>query len=150
MLFSKLETGRVTFGADNIITYILHDEGVYIADIATDNRVLVEHVSYSNKEKFTLLEMVKDFEVELAKKNTTYTTDTGERVDVDYFVDTPIDLEDLNKDLYFAVRLYSEKNADLTGNDIDNLSRIIRDKKVELSTMVADLKRRLLHLSNAA
>ena len=53
--------------------------------------------------------MVKDFEVELAKKNTTYTTDTGERVDVDYFVDTPIDLEDLNKDLYFAVRLYSEK-----------------------------------------
>ena len=29
----KLETGRVTFGADNIITYILHDEGVYIVTL---------------------------------------------------------------------------------------------------------------------
>lgn len=150
MLFSKLESGRITFGHDNTITYTFHSENVYVADIVTDNRVLVEHVSYSNKEKFTLLEMVKDLELELAKKNTTYKTDAGESVDVDYYVDVPADIEDLNKDLYFAVRLYSEKDVDLTRDDLDSLSRIIRDKKIELSTMVADLKRRLLHLSNAA
>jgi len=38
----------------------------------------------------------------------------------------------------------------VTVNDDDNLSRIIKEKKIELSSMVADLKRRLLHLSNAA